>query len=388
MAEDVIARLARVEVEGGTAVLRRAWPRARGHLLLEYEGPHGELAAGQWLADRAELERVAVETAAAAAPGDVAVVGRPGSRIVLQRRGADRVLLALRDVMAQPGSALVSHRPERRALVRLSGQRYARVVRPDRCSRMFASLRTAERLAGGRFDVPPVLHADEAGGVAVTGALQGRSLHRLLAEDSALAAAAAVGRALFELHSAPALDVPRPHGPAEEAAVVSEWLDRASAHAARLAAPLHAEAAGVRAALSALPGCPAVPVHRDFHDKQCLVGPGGRVAMLDFDTVTQGDPAVDLANLLVHVELRSLQGRCTPERARLVAEAIVEAYEPDEGLASRLDAFADAARLRLACVYSFRPRWTELPCALLARLGQRATDCMTPSSVSAMRASE
>ncbi len=45
-------------------------------------------------------------------------------------------------------------------------------------------------------------------------------------------------------------------------------------------------------------------------------------------------------------------------------------YRPNDEVRQRLDAYADATRLRLAALYVFRPRWTGVPERLLERLGR------------------
>lgn len=77
--------------------------------------------------------------------------------------------------------------------------------------------------------------------------------------------------------------------------------------------------------------------------------------MLDFDTLAAGEGALDLANLLVHLELRALQGHCTAARAAELAAAVLDGYEPDRTVRDRLAAYAAATRLRLCAVYRFRP---------------------------------
>ena len=92
--------------------------------------------------------------------------------------------------------------------------------------------------------------------------------------------------------------------------------------------------------------------------------------MLDFDTLSLGEAALDLANVLVHLELRALQGRCSEARANAAATAMVEGYDPPPPVSSRLRAYADATRLRLACLYAFRPCRKSVVPALLGCVGQ------------------
>ncbi|MGH3386204.1 MAG: hypothetical protein ACRDO1_16625, partial [Nocardioidaceae bacterium] len=83
--------------------------------------------------------------------------------------------------------------------------------------------------------------------------------------------------------------------------------------------------------------------------------------LLDFDLAAAGEAALDLANLLVHLELRSVQGRCSVERANRCAVGVVEGYGPSKALLSRLPAYLLTTRIRLAAVYAFRPG--RSPCA-------------------------
>ncbi len=114
--------------------------------------------------------------------------------------------------------------------------------------------------------------------------------------------------------------------------------------------------------------CGSVPLHRDFHDKQVFIDAAGRAGILDFDTMAMGEPALDVANMLVHLELRALQQRCSPDAAGHAAEAFLDAYRPEAGVRQRLAAYEAATRLRLACLYMWRPAWRHLGPALLARL--------------------
>ncbi len=82
--------------------LRRAWPRGRDHLLLEYATADGRLVAGQWFADPARAATVAERTAEGPG-GPVRVRGR----LVLQAGGADRRLPGLAGLLARPGATLV-----------------------------------------------------------------------------------------------------------------------------------------------------------------------------------------------------------------------------------------------------------------------------------------
>jgi hypothetical protein len=71
----------------------------------------------------------------------------------------------------------------------------------------------------------------------------------------------------------------------------------------------------------------------------------------------------------VHLEWRVLQGWCGAERAGTAASALLDGYRPTPAVVAGLDAYAAATRLRLACVYAFRPRWQARAAMLLESPG-------------------
>ncbi len=185
--------------------------------------------------------------------------------------------------------------------------------------------------------------------MVTTAALPGRTLHELLTgeDEAAVGAARRLGTALAALHaSTPAPGAPV-HDAAAERAVLTRWLRLASAHGV-LRRPVE---------LPEVPrgDVPLVPVHRDLHDKQVLVDDRGELGLLDFDLAAAGDPALDVANLLVHLELRVHQGHCSTELGVAAAEAFLEGYAPGPGVLRRLAYYEATARCRLVAVYGFRP---------------------------------
>lgn len=361
---------------GRSLELRRAWPRDRGHLLLEYLDPDlggieqsATTVAGQWFADGDRLRAVASQTASAAPrPGLVATLDDVG--VVLQRGGADRRLRALGGLLGGPGARLMVHRPERRAVVRLErsgATSYLKVVPAGRLS--------VPRLEGWRpLRTPAVISCDEATGTIEHAEQPGVSLHSLLSDPVApnatvVRALQGTGTLLRGLHATTLPAGLGTHDAEAEIAVASRWLDHALAHRVLRQADVEPARAALARVVVLLMGherpSSMALVHRDLHDKQVLVTADGEVGVLDLDTLAKGDPAVDVANLLAHLELRSLQGQCSPDRADLAAVAFVDGYRPDRALRARLTAYTAATRVRLACVYAFRPRWRHLARHLL-----------------------
>ncbi|QDV08189.1 Phosphotransferase enzyme family protein [Planctomycetes bacterium Poly30] len=112
----------------------------------------------------------------------------------------------------------------------------------------------------------------------------------------------------------------------------------------------------------------SVAVHRDFHDGQFLVTESG-VTVLDFDQLCAGEPEVDLGNLTAHFVLRQLQNRSTVQAndVRDCALAAMTGFEidEDESAHAALRFYQAATFVRLAVLYSLRPRWRSLRGVLL-----------------------
>lgn len=105
-------------------------------------------------------------------------------------------------------------------------------------------------------------------------------------------------------------------------------------------------------------------LHRDLHDQQLLFD-GARLGLLALDTAALGEPELDLANLSVHLELRATQGLLDPALRAAGQEAVTVVSRALGADPARLALHAEATRLRLACVYAFRPRWRTLAQGLL-----------------------
>lgn len=321
--------------------LRRAWPRDENHLLLE-AGRGATTVAGQWFASGLRAAEVACKTPGAEQLG----------RVVLQPGGGDRRLTSLRSLLDREGAELVAHRPERRAVVRLPASEtgplaYAKVVRPAALAGVAQTTRAAADLP---VRTPAVLQVDDGASAVVTAALPGRTLHDLLAAPTAPAACRAAGRALAQLHRAPVpAGLPR-HEDADERAVVRRWQQLAQLHGLTAAFPLPDPDVG-----AALPDQDQelTLIHRDFHDKQVVVADDGEVGVLDFDLMALGSPLVDLANVLVHLELRVLQGLVAD--AAPLRSAVLEGYGASDAQVRALPRYERVTWERLAAVYAFRP---------------------------------
>ncbi len=350
--------------DGHRLRLQRAWPRHDEHALIEYVDGAGRAVAGQWMADPQRRSEVARDT--------IGSIDLPGAGIVLQPGGADRRLRALAPLVAARGIELRAHRPERRAVLRRvepdGRTSYLKVVRPG--DRVVAFVDRAERAAevaaatGGRLRVPRLGQVDHDRGVLELDELVGTSLFERAGGAGWSQAWAETGRALTRLHEGPihgaGLDV---HTAADEADVAGRWVDRAAAFGLLPVVDVEALLAPL---VAGVPGTSGL-LHRDLHDKQVLVEPGQPVGFLDLDTLAVGERALDLANLVVHLELRVLQGRRTAAEGAAAAAALLGGAAPDALTRSRIRDYAVATRLRLAAVYAFRPAWRPVAGTLLER---------------------
>jgi aminoglycoside phosphotransferase (APT) family kinase protein len=183
-----------------------------------------------------------------------------------------------------------------------------------------------------------------------------------------LCAARATGAALARLHARPAAATAR-HDAGDEVAVARRWVEHAASYGLLDGAGGVDELIGrARRSLSAGPTAPC-RIHRDLHDKQVLVdsvAAGPAVGLLDFDLAAVGEPALDLANLLVHFELHARQGHTSYGRSRACADAVLDGYRPRADIRNRLAGYDLAARTRLVAVYAFRPASASAALALVS----------------------
>lgn len=347
--------------------LRRANPKGPNRLILEFVDDAGTVSAGQWHRDPERSAAIAEETRTS---GGQRVHILAGTGIMLQQGGADRRLQVLQALARRPGARLVAHRAERRGVVRNPGGDYTKVVGPGRAVALADSL---VHLSTQILMTPRVTSRDDHAGTLTIAELPGRTLHERIADpalsDDQLARdSRAVGVALRELHATAHPAARTSHDADGELAAARRWLEPAAAYG--LLDPDRWQSHLDRAA-ELLTGRPsaAATVHRDLHDKQILIEPGAPVGLLDLDLATAGEPAVDLANLLVHLELRQLQGLCSYARATRCAAALVEGYEPGPEDLRRMPGYALTTRLRLAGLYAFRAAPPELVDRLIRDAG-------------------
>jgi aminoglycoside/choline kinase family phosphotransferase len=356
-------------------------------------------AGRRWLVGRAWPERMpgryVLEVLAPEQPGVRAAHLQHGL-FELVPDGGDVLLPALTSA-ARLGDVLV-HRAHKRAVVRTDDHRYIKVFRALRAPA------AAERigwmntlLAASGFRIPAILHATTDS--IVFDALPGRSLCEL-GQDRATISDEAFNRLWLAWSRAWAEWVSGQGGTASEHRALTalplhdahseadnawHWVDlwmRQSGNVPAAGAQREAllrRARSVTESLLRSPPDPLVAAHGDLHDKQILAVPGAaQVGLLDFDMAGRAEAALDLANLDVHLELR-LRQQVLTDRRYLAAHSNVMAAAAELGVSAlRFRAYADATRLRLACLYAFRPRWAALASGFLH---ERVPECLGGSGL-------
>jgi aminoglycoside phosphotransferase (APT) family kinase protein len=175
-----------------------------------------------------------------------------------------------------------------------------------------------------------------------------------------IGAAAAVGTALAAWRGVPIPDELLLHTACQERSVLADWRERALRFGVIEPGDISRYLAVMTAAdeaLDRLDHRPTVLAHRDLHDGQLLLAGDLTVGMLDLDTACRADPALDLGNLLAHIDLAIAEGRLGADTAVAASAALLRGAaidSPRDRLA--VDAYRAASRARLVAVHAFRPR--------------------------------
>lgn len=388
-ADDYIAPIAairQIELDAGSAAiaglpaapwhLTRIAPRSQTHAQVRYRHPGGLEVVGQWFADPSTYARALHATRQTASP-PAQVVPLPQTRMFWQLGGADRKLPGVAQ-LCRIGATLVVHHPERRAVLRLAtAAHYVKVLPPPQAAALADRLQSVRAALGdGGPRIPDLIHLDPTAGLVMMSALPGRSLLAWLSGETCAPPQLATlgcqaGEAVARLHSG-SLPSPTHHDAAALVTGLERGLQKTGWIAPELSGYLAQWLPDIQTALLHTPAGPSVPLHRDCYDKQ-FIAADGAMGLLDFDTLSAGEAELDVANFLVHCDLRAWQGRCAPQRAATLATAFVQGYlqgdAPRPLSPDRLQAYADATRLRLACVYGCRPPQRAIVMRLVQSIG-------------------
>ncbi len=283
-----------------------------------------------------------------------------------------------------PQARVVSLRPRKRLVARLPDGGFAKLARPATTARTARTMATVDALLSkvtGAPERPAKRSVDAVRGVLVLEPVPGAALTDLLdvgpvgsgaaGPTSAARDIAACLVAMSRVRPAGLDDDRLPvHDLTDEAVVLRRWASSALALAPLSVtdrARLTQQATRVAERLAACPPGDRILVHRDLHDGQMLlsredggdgtVGDGARfdVTVLDWDTAAWGDPVIDVANLLAHLDRAG-----TPRAQALTASLVAELRRAGHPAlharhADRLRLVREATRLRLVAVHAFRP---------------------------------
>lgn len=353
--------------DGRQVFVRRAWPQRHGQLSIEVLDPaDNTIRSGK--------------------------IGADG-RLTLLDYGRDPALPGLA-AEAVDGLVLV-HRYKRRAVVLSSdGRSYTKILARNKADKVAQiSERLGALASDAGFGSAAVIGS--AADRVVFAPVEGISLYDVGAsadQEPLWAAAWQIWQQRWPGFVNPTTlpgDLPE-FTPEDERNNLLRWVDHAINHQALAvpAAELRNHAAGVTAGLVDAPAGPVGVSHRDLHDKHLLYQQAGNLdrdsptgataasgtgnlALLDFDTASIAETALDLANLKVHLEFRVAQGRLDVRRMGIGLDAIMSVASDLRVPLQRMAAYEASTRLRLACVYAFRPGSRQLANSWLRRPAHR-----------------
>lgn len=352
-----------IGAEGEEFTVRRAWPASRNRIAFE----------------AVRASDAGADTSRQAANSSVIRAGYfDDAGMELLDAGRDPKLPGLERLLGGGGGhRLISHRPGKRAVIRLSDGSFAKCVRRFRADGVIEGQNRAEAFRRG-FALPQVLSADDS--TVVLSAVPGVELHdpRALGADWSRAWTEALDAWAL---AAPTTAVAIPtHSADSEVQVLEQWRDRASGLLGQRLVEVDALIVDVRAELLGYgrsePGGTSDefvsggsgnwgPIHRDLHDKQIMWDPDTGPGLLDVDTACLGERELDLGNLSAHVKWRTHQGIWALGDAETVDREISRLTSAVGLDPRRVRTYERSALVRLACVYAFRPRWSELTGLLL-----------------------
>lgn len=182
-------------------------------------------------------------------------------------------------------------------------------------------------------------------------------------QSGSLAGARAAGRALALLHGSGA-KLERQHGPAEELTATRAQLAGLPEVSISLASAADATIESLARELGDATAWRFLPAHRDCHPGQILLD-GERVGFVDLDDACLTDPAVDLGNLLAHLDLLGMS--TGTDRVTRWADEILDGYTETAPLPAYLELLRAIALVRLVGVHAPRAGestgWSLLACA-------------------------
>ncbi|MGB5080731.1 MAG: phosphotransferase [Burkholderiales bacterium] len=280
---------------------------------------------------------------------------------------------AIRDIKTQ----IVRYRPEQRCILRYDigygpeGDRlvlFAKVFGDDTGEQVLERMRhcrAAARVLGVRVARPLAYCAEQR--TVWQEELSGAPLTEALgAAGTCRAPLAAIGRCLARLHRA-ALPMTQTVTRESRLADARKKARKLGQAFPRLAGVLEGLIGHAQTELSGLAPAPECVIHGDMHFDQFRLANDGVLALFDFDEWTRGDPAQDLADLIVDAHLRGLgRHQAGVEGTRLpgMIRVLLDSYRQGAAWTADESAIAWHACLQLitkayrTCIQQ-EPRWQE-----------------------------
>lgn len=280
---------------------------------------------------------------------------------------------------AVSGIDILKYKPRRRAVLRyrLSGAPWPRLIgkvfRDERAGRLAAiqghlwdagfGLAAADRIRVAEpIAVVPELRAflqEQAPGNTLN--------ERFAAGEDLTTSVDRAAQAVAKLHAVAWRDEWTPlsaYTLADEVEHLAEYGADLSVARPTLGADVASLLAALRGWAEQLPALDALcPVHRDFYYSQVLID-GADLALIDFDLISLGDPAIDVANFMAHLAFLSLDHRGDAGLLAPLAERFIDAYRQrrvtDDGFRARVDFYIAATYFRLMNVVVGRPALAPL----------------------------
>jgi len=301
---------------------------------------------------------------------------------------ADRLRRIFRGEARITGLEILGYRLEKRSVMRYifrpenkSSNVMKIVAKAYRRSGFSRSLKVIKALEDKGFNsdpvrgltVPRTLESDGDLGVIYMENAPGISLHSLFEKDIFVKACSAAGGILRKLHRLDVDDLNN-HTKLDELGNLRRLLELIYSMYPEFRESFDKEYNKLtKSAGDDFPG--NVFAHRDFFDKQILYS-DDRTTLLDCDNAAAADPALDVGNFMAHLAMRILQhDHCSRNIQNGVDEFMTSYGDSEESFIKRVFWWIQASRLRLAALYSLRPRWRDSAYKLLTQpimlLGQQ-----------------
>ena len=229
---------------------------------------------------------------------------------------------------------------------------YGRQVLAPRVHRFMAALRTEAFVGGSASTIPVSLGVVPELGLAVQEDLEGDDLRHPLVAGTAEDPLSLTALWLAKLHRARAVSGLKPKSRAHELAKIDQACVVVAPH---LRGPQRARIHRMRDRLHRLGGGPddytSSMIHRDFYYAHVLCRPD-RIGVIDFDSLSIGDPALDVGHFLAHLEALGYRRAGDPDRFADDAARFLECYldSAPTDVRARVPFFKSYTHLKLASI--------------------------------------